>query len=53
MKKTILAVVTSSLLAASANAAVVYDKDGQQVDVTGRIQYQVFVDGITNVKIKY
>ena len=40
MKKTILAVVTSSLLAASANAAVVYDKDGQQVDVYGRIQYQ-------------
>ena len=40
MKKTILAVVTSSLLAASANAAVVYDKDGQQLDVTGRIQYQ-------------
>ncbi|WP_321409305.1 porin [Tolumonas auensis] len=40
MKKTILAVVTSSLFAASANAAVVYDKDGQQVDVYGRIQYQ-------------
>ena len=40
MKKTILAVVTSSLFAASANAATVYDKDGQQLDVTGRIQYQ-------------
>ncbi len=40
MKKTILAVVTSSLFAASANAAVVFDKDGQQVDVYGRIQYQ-------------
>lgn len=39
MKKTILAVVTSSLFAASANAATVYDKDGQQVDVYGRIQY--------------
>jgi outer membrane pore protein F len=40
MKKTILAVVTTSLFAASANAATVYDKDGQQVDVYGRIQYQ-------------
>ncbi|WP_316678835.1 porin [uncultured Tolumonas sp.] len=40
MKKTLLAVVTTSLFAASANAAVVYDKDGQQVDVYGRIQYQ-------------
>lgn len=40
MKKTILAVVTSSLFAASANAAVVYDKDGQQVDVYGRVQYE-------------
>lgn len=39
MKKTLLAVVTSSLFAASANAATVYDKDGQQVDVYGRIQY--------------
>ncbi len=39
MKKTLLAVVTSSLFAASANAAVVFDKDGQQVDVYGRIQY--------------
>ena len=40
MKKTLLAVVTSSLFAASANAAVVYDKDGQQVDIYGRAQYQ-------------
>jgi outer membrane pore protein F len=40
MKKTILAVVTTSLFAASANAATVFDKDGQQVDVYGRIQYQ-------------
>ena len=40
MKKTLLAVVTTSLFAASANAATVYDKDGQQVDVYGRIQYQ-------------
>ncbi len=40
MKKTILAVVTSSLFAASANAAVVFDKDGQQVDVYGRVQYE-------------
>nr|WP_321269339.1 hypothetical protein [uncultured Tolumonas sp.] len=39
MKKTLLAVVTSSLFAASAHAAVVYDKDGQQVEVTGRIEY--------------
>ncbi len=39
MKKTILAVVTSSLFAASANAAVVYDKDGQQVDIYGRMEY--------------
>lgn len=39
MKKTILAVVTSSLLAASANAAVVYDKDGQQLDVYGQLRY--------------
>ncbi len=40
MKKTILAVVTTSMFAASANAVTVYDKDGQQIDVTGRIQYQ-------------
>jgi outer membrane pore protein F len=40
MKKTILAVITSSLLATAANAAVVYDKDGQQVDVYGRMQYE-------------
>ncbi|MDD2342654.1 MAG: porin [Tolumonas sp.] len=39
MKKTLLAVVTSSLFAASANAAVVFDKDGQQVDVYGRVEY--------------
>ena len=38
MKKTILAVVTSSLFAASANEAVVYDKDGQQVDIYGRME---------------
>lgn len=40
MKKTILAVVTSTLLAASAQAATVYDKDGQTVDVYGRVQYE-------------
>lgn len=39
MKKTILAVVTTSLLAASANAATVYDKDGSQINVTGRVEY--------------
>ena len=39
MKKTILAVVTTSLLAASANAAVVYDKDGQQLGVYGELRY--------------
>ena len=39
MKKTILAVVTSSLFAASANAAVVYDKDGQQLDFYGQLRY--------------
>lgn len=39
MKKTILAVVTTSLFAASANAAVVYDKDGQQLGVYGELRY--------------
>lgn len=39
MKKTLLAVVTTSLLAASANAAVVYDKDGQQLGVYGELRY--------------
>ena len=39
MKKTILAVVTSSLFAASANAATVYDKDGQQLGVYGELRY--------------
>ena len=39
MKKTLLAVVTSSLFAASANAAVVYDKDGQQLGVYGELRY--------------
>lgn len=41
MKKTILAVITSSLLASAAHAAVVYDKDGQQVDVYGRAEYDI------------
>ena len=39
MKKTILAVVTTSLLAASANAATVYDKDGQQLGLYGQLRY--------------
>ncbi len=39
MKKTILAVVTTSLFAASANAAVVFDKDGQQLGVYGELRY--------------
>ena len=39
MKKTLLAVVTTSLLAASANAAVVYDKDGQQLGLYGQLRY--------------
>lgn len=39
MKKTLLAVVTTSLFAASANAAVVYDKDGQQLGVYGELRY--------------
>ncbi|GAA4493020.1 porin [Pseudaeromonas paramecii] len=45
MKKTILAVVIPALFAVSANAAVVYDKDGTQAEVYGRAQFDVADDG--------
>ena len=39
MKKTLLALAVPALLAASAaNAATVYEKDGQKFEVTGRAQ---------------
>jgi predicted porin len=39
MKKTLLAVVTTSLFAASVNAATIYDKDGQQMDLYGQLRF--------------
>lgn len=39
MKLTNLAVVIAALFAASANAAVVYDKDGTQAEVYGRAEF--------------
>jgi len=44
MKKTILAVVIPALFAASANAAVVYDKDGSSLAVTGRVKANFYND---------
>lgn len=45
MKKTLLALAVPALLAASAaNAATVYEKDGQKFDVYGRAQVNVYND---------
>ncbi|MFQ1914609.1 porin [Aeromonas veronii] len=38
MKKTILAIAIPALFASAANAAVIYDKDGTNFDVYGRVQ---------------
>lgn len=50
MKKTFVAVALSSLFASvAANAAVVYDKDGQSIDLYGRAQANIFdKDGARN-----
>lgn len=45
MKKTILALAIPALFASAANAAVVYDKEGTQVDVYGRAEFNVTDDG--------
>ncbi len=43
MKKTLLALAVPALLAASAaNAATVYEKDGQKFDVYGRAQANIY-----------
>lgn len=43
MKKTLLAIAIPALFAASAaNAATVYEKDGQKLDVYGRVQTNVY-----------
>lgn len=44
MKKTLLAVVIPALVSLSANAAVVYDKDGTKAEVYGRAQVQILND---------
>ena len=44
MKKTLLAVVIHALVSLSANAAVVYDKDGTKAEVYGRAQVQILND---------
>ena len=41
MKKTLLAVTIPALFAVSANAATVYEKDGQKFDVYGRAQANI------------
>lgn len=45
MKKTILAVATSALFAASAQAASVYDSEDVSVDVYGRAQFDIRDEG--------
>ncbi|AYK17722.1 porin [Aeromonas veronii] len=40
MKKTILAIAIPALFASAANAAVIYDKDGTQVGITGNLRSQ-------------
>ncbi|MBJ7592392.1 porin [Aeromonas veronii] len=40
MKKTILAIAIPALFASAANAAVIYDKDGTQVGITGNLRTQ-------------
>lgn len=42
MKKTLLAVTIPALFAVSANAATVYEKDGQKFDVYGRAQANIY-----------
>ncbi|MFQ2222702.1 porin [Aeromonas enteropelogenes] len=44
MKKTILAIAIPALFASAANAAVIYDKDGTQFDVYGRVQANYYGD---------
>ena len=48
MKKTILAVVIPALFAASANAAVIYDKDGSNVEMTGRAKANFYNDAASS-----
>ncbi len=42
MQKTLIAMTLTTLLAASANAATVFDKDGQKFDVYGRLQGKIY-----------
>jgi len=44
MKKTILAIAIPALFASAANAAVIYDKDGTQVGITGNLRTQFASD---------
>ncbi|MFQ2052699.1 porin [Aeromonas veronii] len=44
MKKTILAITIPALFASAANAAVIYDKDGTQVGITGNLRTQFVSD---------
>ena len=44
MKKTILAIAIPALFASTANAAVIYDKDGTQVGITGNLRTQFASD---------
>nr|AAP40343.2 Omp38 protein precursor [Aeromonas veronii] len=44
MKKTILAIAIPALFASTANAAVVYDKDGTSFDIYGRVQANYYGD---------
>ncbi|MCF5884823.1 porin [Aeromonas veronii] len=44
MKKTILAIAIPALFASAANAAVIYDKDGTQVGITGNLRTQFVSD---------
>lgn len=49
MKKTLLAIAIPALIAASAaNAATVYEKDGQKFDVYGRAQVNFYNDAATD-----
>ncbi|MFB2866167.1 porin [Aeromonas sp. MdU4] len=44
MKKTILAIAIPALFASAANAAVIYDKDGTNFDIYGRVQANYYGD---------
>lgn len=41
MKKTIIALATAALVSGTANAAVIYEKDGSKIDIDGRVNVEI------------